>query len=172
MQPITIAPRCAGRPSIRDFDQAAMSYRLPFAAMLIAALLSAGCGTFQNVKQPAIPPPDNPNLPVCKIYGGLRSDAVTMLDYPWSQTTSYIDYVTVPVLATVDLFLDAIGDTFTLPISVVKTVRRSLDRPESPSNYYLPVEVPILTPQPGAAPQGTPLTPPRPVPSPTPTSPR
>ncbi len=93
-----------------------------------------------------------------------------MLDYPWSQTTFWLDYVSVPVLAATDLVLDAFGDTFTLPLAAVKATRRAIEGPSSSVNYT------IATPQAAETvivpPGATPLAPPRPLGAPSPTSPR
>lgn len=107
-------------------------------ALVTASLLGAGCGTIGNLNRPAIAPADNPTAPVCKIYGGLRNDVTTMLDYPWSGTTFYLDYVLVPVLAVADLVLDAFGDTFTLPIAAVKATYRAIEGPNASPGVATP----------------------------------
>jgi uncharacterized protein YceK len=139
-----------------------MSHRTSSALVLTVALLSAGCGTLDNVNRPAVAPPNNPDAKVCRIYGGVRSDFSTMLDYPWSHTVSFVDYVTVPVLAVLALGFDVVFDTITLPYTAYEEIYRVVKRPESSTNYVpgvAPPQAPGTPPAPGAAP----LPPPRPV---------
>ena len=130
-----------------------MSHRLPFALVLSAALACAGCGTLHNVKLPAVAPPESPNAPVCRAFGGVRGDWAIMTEYPWKRTPYYVDYVVLPVLAGVVLFLDGAGDAVTLPYTVVEEARRAFYRPAE-SSY--PDLGPVLMPD------GTPLTLPAP----------
>gem|GEM_PF-4261622 len=95
---------------------------------LVAALLSSGCGTMTNLKQPVLPPAGNPDAQVCRIYGGLRSDFSSVVHYPWAKTPSYIDYVVLPLMATVDLCFTLAGDTLTLPYPIYAETRRGIRR--------------------------------------------
>ena len=127
-----------------------MAHRTLAALVLAGALLSAGCGTLDNVNRPAVAPPNNPNAKVCRIYGGVRSDVSTITTYPWSHTVSPVDYVTVPVLAVLALGFDVVFDTITLPYTAYEEVYRAVARPESSTNY-----VPGVAPQsPGTPPAG------------------
>jgi hypothetical protein len=84
-----------------------------------------------NVKRPTFPPPQNPDAPVVRVYGGVRGDWTLATEYPWSRTPSYLDYVIIPVMMVLDLGLDVAGDTVTLPYTLVAEGRRAFDSPNS-----------------------------------------
>jgi uncharacterized protein YceK len=140
-----------------------MTHRTPLALALAVALLGGGCGTIHNLKQPTVAPPDAPTAPVCRAYGGVRGDWPVIWDYPLSQTKEYVDYVLIPLWATVDLAFSAFADTFTLPYTAAAELRRALDRPaKEPVAEFTPVvvsesPVPIpTTPAPGPLPANFP----------------
>jgi hypothetical protein len=117
----------------------AMSHRTSIALVLTVALTSAGCGTFQNVKRPCVPPPGNPDAPVCRIFGGVRSDWASMREYPLTQTTHYADYVVLPLMMAGDLVLVTVGDTVTLPYTAYEEVRRAYFPPDPSTEGSQPV---------------------------------
>jgi hypothetical protein len=125
--------------------------------MLAIALLGGGCGTLQNVNCPAVAPADNPNAPVCRVYGGARGDWAIISEYPLSESPSYADYVVIPVMAAGHLVFDVIGDTVTLPYTAVEEVRRAFYRP-SASSEFSPMIVPVTLPATPAPPTTSPTT--------------
>jgi uncharacterized protein YceK len=131
------------------------SRRIPLAVALALALLGSGCGTLDNVNRPTHPPPGNPEAPVCRVYGGVRGDWALISEYPLSQTTVYADYVAIPVLAGINLFFSAVGDTITLPYTIVEELRRAFGR-GARSSEFAPVVMPGTTmpaaPPPNASP--------------------
>ena len=102
-----------------------MAGRRTFVLGLVAAL-SAGCGTMGNLKRPTYAPADAPTAPVCRVYGGVRTDFVTMSEYQWNPVVTYLDYVVLPVLAAGSLTATFVGDTLTLPYTLVAEARRAL----------------------------------------------
>ncbi len=127
-----------------------MTYRTSLVLAFTAAL-SSGCGTFYNLTQPGIAPPEAPTAKVCRVYGGVRGDWPLIWDYPLSQTKDYADYVFIPLWATVDIVLSAFGDTLTLPYTAAEEVRRMLA--PSAEASFTPASVPE-----GPAPIATPAT--------------
>ena len=113
------------------------------------AVLGCGCGTVHNVRRPTLPPAESPGAEVCRVYGGVRGDWDAATDYPWRTTPTWVDYVVLPALATVELGLTALGDTVTLPYTVVAEVRRAL---AGPGATQPPVPVPVVA-DPGAGPK-------------------
>lgn len=105
-----------------------MYQRSALVIVFAVALLSSGCGTMTNLKQPVLPPAGNPDAQVCRIYGGLRSDFSSVIHYPWAKTPEYIDYVILPVMVTVDLGFTLVGDTLTLPYPIYAETRRGIQR--------------------------------------------
>lgn len=103
-----------------------MTGRRTFVLGLAVAALSAGCGTTGNLKRPTYAPADAPTTPVCRVYGGVRTDFATMSEYQWNPVVTYLDYVVLPVLAAVDLTATFVGDTITLPYTLVAEARRAL----------------------------------------------
>ena len=103
-----------------------MAGRRTFVLGLMVAALSAGCGTMGNLKRPTYAPADAPTAPVCRVYGGVRTDFVTMSEYQWNPVVTYFDYVAIPVLAAVSLTATFVGDTITLPYTLVTEARRAL----------------------------------------------
>jgi hypothetical protein len=143
---------------------------MPLALLLVAAL-SGGCGTLDNIKRPTFPPPNKPDAKVVRVYGGLRGDFKLMTEYDWNRTASYIDYAFIPVLAVVDIALDVVGDTITLPYTAVAELRRATKRPnatpdptKNPTLDAAPVPPSILTPGPNSP--TTPVPPSTPTPGP------
>lgn len=139
-----------------------MSRRTSLALVLVLAALGGGCGTLDNVKRPCVAPPHNPDAPVCRIYGGVRSDWDIIWDYPLSQAPTPVDYVAIPVLAAGDLFFAFVGDTLTLPYTAYEEVRRAFFPPAAASQFA-PVVVtesaPVPLPQPAPVPAPTTPTP-------------
>lgn len=80
-----------------------------------------------------------------------------MTEYPWSETTSYLDYAVIPILAAGDLFFTGIGDTITLPYTAVEEARRAFRRPDTSANF-----VPVAAPEPVATPERVSTTQPPP----------
>jgi hypothetical protein len=144
-----------------------MTRRTTLGLVLVAGLFCGGCGTVDNLKRPTFPPPNRPDAKVVRIYGGVRGDWTTMTTYDWTRTTSYIDYVLIPVLAAIDLALDVGADTVTLPITVVAEVRRAVGKPpaEDPDSPSLPPPPAPARPSPPAAPQPLPAPQPGPPPA-------
>ncbi|MBN9122180.1 MAG: hypothetical protein J0I06_24080 [Planctomycetes bacterium] len=156
-----------------------MPHRTLLVLVLAATALSGGCGTIANVNRPVVAPPNNPDAPVCRIYGGVRSDWDAFWHYPWSNTTPYVDYVAIPLLAVVNLALDGAGDTITLPYTAVESMRRALRRPDASSGYVPiaatapaqepvapavpPAPAPLPVPRPGPVPAAPPVPPPLPA---------
>ena len=103
---------------------------------LMVAALSGGCGTMGNLKRPTYAPADAPSAPVCRVYGGVRTDFVTMSEYQWNPVVTYLDYVAIPVLAAGTLTATFVGDTLTLPYTLVAEARRAMGSPpaESPAS--------------------------------------
>lgn len=99
---------------------------------LLTAVLGGGCGTVHNCKQPTYSPPANPDAPVCRVYGGIRGDAAVMLQLPWRNLPSYLDYVVIPAMCAIDLVCTAAGDTVTLPYTGWAEVRRAFFDPPPP----------------------------------------
>lgn len=117
-----------------------MPRRTPLAVLLAATLLSGGCGTIDNLHYPAVAPANAPSAPVCRVYGGVRGDWAVISDYPWKPVVTYLDYVTVPLLAAGNLVFDVIGDTLTLPYTAVEAYRRATYRPAAPA-YAAPAGI-------------------------------
>ena len=113
-----------------------MAGRRPLVLGLMVAALSGGCGTMGNLKRPTYAPADAPTTPVCRVYGGVRTDFVTMSEYQWNPVVTYLDYVAIPVLAAGSLAATFVGDTLTLPYTLVAEARRALGSPpaESPAS--------------------------------------
>jgi hypothetical protein len=124
----------------------------------LGAVLSGGCGTLNNIQRPAFPPPESPNAPVCRAYGGVRGDWATMSEYQWSRTASYLDYAIIPLLAAGDLFFTGVGDTFTLPYTLVEEGRRAFSSPPA-STGSGPASATQSTPQAPPAVTRAPSTP-------------
>jgi uncharacterized protein YceK len=131
-----------------------MSRRTSLALIPAVALLCAGCGTMDNVKRPAIAPPTNPDAKVCRAYGGVRGDWEVISEYPWGRAETPLDYVVVPLLAGGDLFFTALGDTLTLPYTLVEEGRRAFARPASQANFS-----PTLVPEDVSGASATPAAP-------------
>ena len=113
---------------------------------LMVAALSGGCGTMGNLKRPTYAPADAPSAPVCRVYGGVRTDFVTMSEYQWNPVVTYLDYVAIPVLAAGSLTATFVGDTITLPYTLVAEARRAMGSP--------PAESPTSTVADGSSPAG------------------
>jgi hypothetical protein len=133
----------------------------PLALVLtLTAALSGGCGTMINVKNPTVAPPHKPDAQVCTIYGGVIGDCKAFMEFPWKKK-EYLDYVMIPILATITISLDVVADTITLPYTTYETIRRMYRKPDNGSASG------TVTVQ-GAVPAGTapaPLPAPTPVPS-------
>jgi hypothetical protein len=112
-----------------------MSRRTSLALVLVLAAVGGGCGTLDNVKRPTVAPPHKPDAPVCRVYGGVRSDWDIIWDYPLSRAPSPVDYVAIPVLAAGDLFFAFVGDTLTLPYTAYEEVRRAFFPPSAASEF-------------------------------------
>ena len=92
-------------------------------AMVVAALLAfaCGCGTAANLIETTEGPGPK------KVYGGVRSDCENVLGSlqslpvlgPFWSSVCFIGY-------TADLPLSFVGDTLTLPITVLATIERNL----------------------------------------------
>ena len=126
-----------------------MGRRTTLALGLAVAAMSGGCGTVTNLKQPTHPPALNPDAPVCRVYGGVRADAVAMVHLPWSHMPSYIDYGILPVMCVIDLVCTTVGDTVTLPYTVGSEIDRAFFPPKSrPPLPTKPNPAPVVAPEP------------------------
>jgi hypothetical protein len=144
-----------------------MPRRLSLVLVLVAVVLSGGCGTLDNIKRPTFPPPKKPDAKVVRVYGGVRGDFVIMTQYDWNRTASYLDYAFIPLLAVLDLALDVAGDTITLPYTAVAELRRATRRPNATPDPTDPANAPTLAPGPTPLPPGAvPSPPPAPAPAP------
>ena len=123
-----------------------MPRRTPLAVLLAATLLGGGCGTIDNLRRPAVAPANAPSAPVCRVYGGVRGDWAVISDYPWESVETYLDYVTVPLLAAGDLVFDVIGDTLTLPYTAVEVYRRATHRPAAPAEVVEVADIDVPLP--------------------------
>jgi hypothetical protein len=103
---------------------------MPLALVLVAALCG-GCGTLDNIKRPTFAPPNKPDAQVVRVYGGVHGDWAIMTHYDWSRTASYLDYAFIPLMAGADLVFDVVGDTVTLPYTLVAEARRATRRPNA-----------------------------------------
>ena len=103
---------------------------------LAVAAMSAGCGTVGNLQRPTYAPAGAPDAAVCRVYGGVRSDWSTMSEYQWNPVVMHLDYVVLPVLAAGSLTATFVGDTLTLPYTLVAEARRAMGSPpaESPAS--------------------------------------
>lgn len=127
-----------------------MTGRSALAAAVALAGLGGGCGTVDNIRRPVLPPPNNPNAQVCRVYGGVRGDWAVMAEYPWGNAPTFLDYIVVPAMAVADLALTGVGDTVTLPYTAAAEARRALDH--SAASSPLPLPVTVSDPNPDPAP--------------------
>jgi uncharacterized protein YceK len=124
--------------------------RATFVVGAALAAATAGCGTLDNIKRPAVAPPSNPNAPVCRVYGGVTGEFKVIASFPKESIATPLDYVIIPVLATIDLALTVVGDTVTLPYTIGVEVRRAV-RPSSgtppppPEATNAPVPPPVTS---------------------------
>jgi uncharacterized protein YceK len=135
-----------------------MSRALLAAALLSAAPVLSGCGTFANVSIGARQGWQN-----ALIYGGVRRDIQTTsnwIDHSWTWGPNLdiqqdVGTVVGVALVGIDMPLSAIGDTLTLPITIPAAIWAGNSNPSSISNKIQGATPPAKTPAP------TPQTPPQ-----------
>jgi len=98
----------------------------------VAIVLASGCGTLDNVSVRYPLPPPTVSEPPNRIYGGVTADAkefwglaklgpVPILD-PWAPV-----YAVQLFGSLIDIPFSAVGDTFTLPVTIPATIKRGYD---------------------------------------------